>query len=249
MSALEDTLARIADGLSALGLPVQIGPEILGPAIVLALFGLVAFALRTKRRGRRGRRSGATRKGPKRKGWTPRIVSAVRPDDMSNPLNQMEAINRVDFEVQRLLNKSEARILPVLERIVAEIGEGHRVMAQTSMGEVLRPRAGSGNDKARRQAFASINSKRLDFAIFDRYGMLACAIEYQGRGHHQNKAFMRDAVKREAVRRAGVAWIEVNPGDTPAELASQVRKALGAPTPASGPAAMPPDEAPPPAAP
>jgi hypothetical protein len=117
--------------------------------------------------------------------------------------------------------------LPVLEAEIREIGKGHRVMAQTCMGEILRPKASSGTWRDRKDAFASINSKRLDFAIFDRRGLLVCAIEYQGRGHHQNKAFMRDAVKREAVRKAGVAWIEVNPGDTPSKLRADVRRALG----------------------
>ncbi|NMA98212.1 MAG: DUF2726 domain-containing protein, partial [Phyllobacteriaceae bacterium] len=35
------------------------------------------------------------------------------------------------------------------------------------------------------------------------------AIEFQGAGHHKNDAAARDAVKREALRRANIAFIEV----------------------------------------
>jgi len=150
-------------------------------------------------------------------------------DRLSDPLNQIDAIHEVRFEVQNLLNASESRLLPVIEETLAEIGKGHRVMAQTSMGEILRPVKTSGTRQARKDAFASINCKRLDFAVFDSRGWLVCAIEYQGDGHYQGKAFMRDAVKREVVRKAGVTWIEVKPGDRPSELGDALRRALGAP--------------------
>jgi hypothetical protein len=34
-------------------------------------------------------------------------------------------------------------------------------------------------------------------------------VEYQGHGHYQERSFMRDAIKREAVRKAKVAFLEV----------------------------------------
>ena len=121
----------------------------------------------------------------------------------------MEFISRVDFEPRRLLNKPEYGILQILERLAREIGGGHRVMAQTSLGEIIAPRNTSASEEARDLAFRSINSKRLDFLVIDRSGMPALAVEYQGHGHYQNRAFMRDAVKREAVRKAGVPFLEI----------------------------------------
>ena len=53
------------------------------------------------------------------------------------------------------------------------------------------------------------------------------AIEFQGTGHHQNAATARDAVKKEALRRAGIGTIEMVSGDTPAELRAMVRKLAG----------------------
>jgi len=56
---------------------------------------------------------------------------------------------------------------------------------------------------------------RLDFVLFDRFGYLVCAVEYQGTGHHQNNAFLRDAIKREALRKAGGTMLEIRPDFTP----------------------------------
>jgi hypothetical protein len=51
------------------------------------------------------------------------------------------------------------------------------------------------------------------------------AIEYQGGSHHRGTAAARDAVKKEALRRAGIGYVEVVAGDhTPAELRRIVEK-------------------------
>ena len=50
----------------------------------------------------------------------------------------MEFIYRVDFEPRRL-DKSEYGILQILERLTREIAGGYRVMAQTSVGEIIAP--------------------------------------------------------------------------------------------------------------
>ena len=78
-----------------------------------------------------------------------------------------------------------------------------RVMAQVSLGEVL-----SSPDA---RAYSTINSKRVDLLIVSRRGDPIVAIEYQGHGHYQGTAAARDAVKKEALRKAGVRYIEVTP--------------------------------------
>ena len=51
------------------------------------------------------------------------------------------------------------------------------------------------------------------------------AIEYQGTGHHQGTAAARDAVKKEALRRAGIGYHEVVAGHTtPSDLRRLVEK-------------------------
>lgn len=138
----------------------------------------------------------------------------------------MEFISKVDFEQRRLLNKSEYGILQVLEKVTREIDGGHRVMAQTSLGEIIAPQSASGSEEARDLAFRSINSKRLDFLVIDRSGMPALAVEYQGHGHYQNRAFMRDAVKREAVRKARIQFLEIPAEYDAMVLENQIRSML-----------------------
>lgn len=54
------------------------------------------------------------------------------------------------------------------------------------------------------------------------------AIEHQGTGHHLGKtAVARDAVKMEALRKAGIGYETIRPGDTPADLRALVRKVAG----------------------
>jgi hypothetical protein len=139
--------------------------------------------------------------------------------DLSLPAAQLEAIAKVDFECVKLLNREEARLLPVLEAATRECGDGHRLMAQTSLGELVRPRKTSGNEEQHQNAFAAINSKRLDFAIIDRFGRLVAAVEFQGSGHYGDpRTFMRDSVKREVLRKAGVSFMEATPDTTRDDL-------------------------------
>ena len=57
------------------------------------------------------------------------------------------------------------------------------------------------------------------------------AIEYQGTAHHQTTAAARDAVKKEALRRAGIGYHEVVAGHTtPSDLRRLVEKLVDKPT-------------------
>ena len=192
--------------------------------IVLAL----AFAIlqTVSVRGRRRRNRKPRGRYPGRTGQWPRKVPGSDASRLGDPAAQMEFISKVDFEPRRLLNKSEYGILRILENIVREIGGGHRVMAQTSLGEIIAPRSASGSDKARDLAFRSINSKRLDFLVIDRSGMPALAVEYQGHGHYRNRSFMRDAVKREAVRKARIQYLEIPAEFDAAIVENQIRSAM-----------------------
>jgi hypothetical protein len=83
-------------------------------------------------------------------------------------------------------------------------------MAQVSLGEILTSPS--------ELAFRAINSKRVDLLLINMAGYPVHAIEYQGSGHHLGPAATRDAIKREALRKAGVGYVEIKPGDTPAEV-------------------------------
>jgi hypothetical protein len=164
--------------------------------------------------------------GPATRTPAPHDPGAIRrqalhdPVALRDPARQMHAISLIEFETQPLLNRSESRLLPALESATRGFGQGHRLMAQTSMGEILRPKSYDDTDAAHRDAYFAINAKRLDFAVFNRFGHLVVAIEYQGHAHYHATSFMRDAVKREVLRKAGVAFLELPAGIEPAAAAA-----------------------------
>jgi hypothetical protein len=115
------------------------------------------------------------------------------------------------FTIQPLLNKSEARVFRELDRIVVNCNPTWQVMAQVSLGEILRCEE--------RNAFGCINSKRVDLLLVDSECLPRHVLEYQGGAHYQGAAAARDAVKKEALRQAGIGYHEVIAGvTTPAEL-------------------------------
>ena len=191
-------------------------------AVVLALGILKQVTFRRRPRWRRRSPRAYARSTEPWQAKAPRSDASR----LGDPKAQMEFVSKVDFEPRRLLNKSEYGILQILEKITREIGGGHRVMAQTSLGEIIAPSNASGSDEDRDLAFRSINSKRLDFLVIDRLGMPALAVEYQGHGHYQNGAFMRDAVKREAVRKAKVQFLEIPAEYDAMVVENQIHSAL-----------------------
>jgi len=152
-------------------------------------------------------------------------VSWLKPHDrlvQKQPDNtdQLRIVMESDFTTQPLLNKSEARLFRELDRIVISCNPAWQVMAQVSLGEVVRCKDA--------QAYSCINSKRVDLLLMDDDCWPRHAIEYQGAGHHQGTAAARDAVKREALRRAGIGYHEIIAGiTTPAELRRLVEKLVG----------------------
>ncbi|MBX5089808.1 DUF2726 domain-containing protein [Rhizobium lentis] len=155
-----------------------------------------------------------------------RIVSGPwRPMPTAEPLrpvdaaDQLRIVMRSHFTIQPLLNKSEARVFRELDSMV--IGSW-QVMAQVSLGEILR--------STDADAYRCINSKRVDLLLVDSNCRPRHVIEYQGGAHHQSAAAARDAVKKEALRRAGIGYHEVVAGQTtPSELRRLVEKLVDKP--------------------
>jgi hypothetical protein len=136
--------------------------------------------------------------------------------------DQLRIVMEADFAMQPLLNQSEARLFRELDRVVSACNPTWRVMAQVSLGEILMSK-----DVA---AYRCINAKRVDLLLMDGACQPRHAIEYQGGAHHQGMAAARDAVKKEALRRAGIGYHEVVAGfTTPAELRRLVEKLVDKP--------------------
>jgi hypothetical protein len=132
---------------------------------------------------------------------------------------QLNAVMAASFERRKLLNVSEHKVFKIVERDIWSARRGYRIFAQTSLGEILKSRD--------EEAFRSINSKRVDILIVDPDSWPVLAVEYQGSGHYQGTAAARDAVKKEALRKAGVGYVEVSENDDPTQIRARVRHELG----------------------
>jgi hypothetical protein len=187
-----------------------------GAAIGIGVEKLFAAIERDKRRaywaGRNGKRGQANGAGPQ----------LIRPSGSAKDwrtVDQLETVMNADFRPRALLNRPEAQVFAALDAIVIARNPRWQVMAQVSLGEFL------ASDDA--DAYRCINSKRVDFALMDGDCQVRHALEYQGNGHHLagNGAAARDAVKKEALRKAGIGYHEVVAGHmTPAELKRLIEK-------------------------
>ncbi len=160
-----------------------------------------------KRRGRRRTKPSTT-------------AVKVVPTPRNPATDQLATVMKAEFYAKRLMSRQEARVFYALERGLAKHPLGWRVMAQVSLGEVL----GSTDTNA----FQAVNSKRVDMLIIARDGLPIAAVEYQGSGHYQGTAAARDAVKREALRRAGIEFPKFVPGMLPKNWPSKSTGSSGA---------------------
>ena len=193
---------------------------LIGALLGMAIERGVESADQKKRRAywrkRNARRFGQKGRGPSLE----TIERAERDQAIGADLaaTQLMKISRATFSSRALLNRSEAKLFAALDKAVIARNPGWQVMAQVSLGEFLASRD--------REAFACVNSKRVDFALMDDKCRVRHAIEYQGLGHHLGTtAAARDAVKKEALRKAGIGYHEVIAGHmTPKELRALVER-------------------------
>ena len=196
---------------------------LIGALIGVAFERMVAKADAEKRKAYwRGRNAG---KFGKKGGDTVRPIGPAKEPEASRAdfaADQLKVVSRASFTSRSLLNKSEAKVFDTLDKAVIARNPGWQVMAQVSLGEFL-----SSPDK---DAFLAVNSKRVDFALMDENARVIHALEYQGTGHHAgNCAAARDAVKKEALRKAGIGYHEIVAGHTtPSELRALVERLVAA---------------------
>ncbi len=152
--------------------------------------------------------------------WLPKAVPGS--PNLLDATEQLRIVMSSNFTIQPLLNKSEARVFKELDRIVIGCNPAWQVMAQVSLGEILRSKDAD--------AYRCVNSKRVDLLLVDGNCQPRHAIEYQGGAHYRGTAAARDAVKKEALRRAGIGYDEVVAGKTtPSELRRLVEKLVDKP--------------------
>ena len=114
-----------------------------------------------------------------------------------NKNDHLDVVILSKYKRKALMNKSEYQLFLRLEKLLSKGYQEFRLFTQVSMGEFL---------------------ESVDFLIVDKNGYAVIVIEYQGQGHYQDNAAKRDAVKREACRKAGVIFLEFQPNYGKAEL-------------------------------
>lgn len=114
----------------------------------------------------------------------------------------LSIVSNSHYSKRPLMNRSEYKLFRKLENYLEKLPQGKRVrlFSQVAMGEFIS----SESD----EAFRLVNGKRVDFVIVDFSGEAIIVIEYQGAGHYQENAIERDAIKREACRKAGIEFLE-----------------------------------------
>ena len=193
----------------------------IGSLVVFALvfFGVIAIGIRMLNPAK------SERTFRPRRGYRQDLRVAAKPGEdeaLAGAAEQLRQVMSADFKSRPLLNKPEAAVFKALDEAVIARNPRWQVMAQVSLGEFL-----SSQDKS---AFFSVNSKRVDFALMDDACCVRHALEYQGTGHHKGSAAARDAVKKEALRKAEIGYHEIVAGHTtPAELRRLIDKLVPPP--------------------
>ena len=187
-----------------------------GAAIGIAVERLVEGQKRAERRAYFQGRN-ANKGGGLRKEFSAVPLKGTPERANLDAAEQLRRVMEADFTPRALLNRPEAQVFKALDTAVIARNPGWQVMAQVSLGEFL---ASPDTD-----AYFAVNSKRVDFALMDPDCRVRHALEYQGTGHHQGSAAARDAVKKDALRKAGIGYHEVVAGHTtPGELRRLVEK-------------------------
>lgn len=191
----------------------------IGAGIGIAIERFVEGEKRAAQRANRRAYFAGRNAGRKKKYAGPAGAEQTEAPIVDLAADQLSRVMKASFKPRVLLNQSERRLLGCIDQALDEYSPGWRAMGQVSLGEILW-----SEDK---DAYLAVNSKRVDLLIVDADCKPLHAIEFQGTGHHMSKnTAARDAVKREALRRAGIGYVEVVSGDTPAEVREMVRKLI-----------------------
>jgi hypothetical protein len=143
---------------------------------------------------------------------------------------QLEAVRRPDvtFRRRKVMNGGEFSVFRAALAVTGQpypTGQfGFWIFPQVSLGQIIGT---EGAHELEAEAYRAINSKRCDLLIADRSGIPIAVLEYQGAGHDiGSTATLRDEIKRTALERAGVRFIEIKHGATHADIQRIIRELL-----------------------
>jgi Protein of unknown function (DUF2726) len=176
----------------------------------VGLFRLLFGLFRQRRRYRY-----SPRRQPARDRREPAVIQLpLAREKLPSAPDQLTEVMNASFEAMRLMSRGEFRVFQLAKKNFPDC----LTFAQVSLGEILQTPS--------KTAFAAINAKRVDVLLVATNGYPLVAVEYQGAGHYQASAAARDAVKKEALRRAGVGYAEVHEEQTDDLIVQLIRDAL-----------------------
>lgn len=135
----------------------------------------------------------------------------------------------VSFSRSRLMNGAEYQVYQTLMSLLSssECTKKSLLLFTQVPGSALIEVAGKAG--ALKKASNAIRYKIFDFVIINGSGYPLAVVEYNGEGHYQSNAQMRDAVKKEACQRAGIAFIAIEGEEKPNDYRLRVLQVLNAP--------------------
>lgn len=136
----------------------------------------------------------------------------------------LRLVSDAGFASRPLLSGREADVLAVVEAIAGEAGLGWRVVPQVRLADIIA----SSDDVAN----AVIDDHRLDMLIVSAARMPVAAVDYQPLGQVHDDSALNAAVKREALRRADIPFLEIRANEPLDTLRAQILR-LATPAPAA----------------
>lgn len=133
-----------------------------------------------------------------------------------SPTSQLQQVTDARFAPRRLISNNEEQIFHALEVIIHDLDLDWRVMAQVNLAEIV--------DSTDPDALLAIGDQRVAMLIVSSAQMPLAAVEYQALGQVRDEGTLRAAIRREALRRADIDYIEIRSNDTPEMLRDQIRR-------------------------
>jgi hypothetical protein len=109
-----------------------------------AFFGVMVEQWTVKQRRAEWRRKNSSKWQKKGRDGSPKILPFGKPEPTTqakDSADQLRTVMVADFSVQSLLNKSEVRLFKELDRLVLARHPDWQVMAQVSLGEILKSKS------------------------------------------------------------------------------------------------------------
>lgn len=146
---------------------------------------------------------------------------SARPGGIVDSAADLRLVSDAGFAPRPLLSGREADVLGFVEAAVAETRQGWRVVPQVRLVDIVA--------SADAEANAVIGEHRLDMLIVSGAHLPVAALDYQPLGQLKEDSALRDAIKREALRRADIPFIEIRANEPLEGLKAQIQRLAAVP--------------------